>query len=143
MYIRHLIKGDGDFMSLNINSPRCYTADYGIVDEVYRMCRDITRGIDITKYTCVFDSIGITPIVAPRGEIESGKWKEVKKVLIKSKLAIISLHIDYDAYCNADVQEKKNLVLQNIFESLLVISKKAKKDFDYERLVMDILKIVE
>lgn len=42
MYIHHLIKGDGDFMSLNINSPRCYTATYGIVDEVYRMCRDIT-----------------------------------------------------------------------------------------------------
>ena len=63
-------------MGLNINSPCYYTAVYGIVDEIYRMCRDITRGIDITKYTCVFDSIGITPIIAPREEIERGKWKD-------------------------------------------------------------------
>ena len=130
-------------MSLNINSPAYYTAAYGIVDEVYRMCCDITRGIDISKYTTTFYAIGITPIIAPREEIEQGKWQEVKKVLIKSNLAIISLHIDYDTYYNVNVQEKKRLVLQNIFESLLVISNKVKKDFDYERLVMDILKIVE
>jgi len=129
-------------MSLNINSPAYYTSVYGIVDEIYRMCYDITCNIDISKYTNSFDHIGITPIVAPHEEINVGKWKEVKKILTNSKLAIVSLHIDYDIYCNADVNEKRNLILKNIFDSLLVVSKKAKNDFKYEELVNDILSIV-
>ena len=130
-------------MSLNINSPAYYTSVYGVVDEIYRMCNDITRTIDISKYTNSFDHIGITPIVAPIEEINMGKWKEVKKVLANSKLAIISLHIDYDLYCNADVNGKRNLILQNIFSSLLIVGKKTKNDFNYEKLVEDILSIVE
>lgn len=130
-------------VSLNINSPAYYTSVYGVVDEIYRMCNDITRTIDISKYTNSFDHIGITPIVAPIEEINMGKWKEVKKVLANSKLAIISLHIDYDLYCNADVNGKRNLILQNIFSSLLIVGKKTKNDFNYEKLVEDILSIVE
>ena len=129
-------------VSLNINSPAYYTSVYGVVDEVYQMCHDITHNIDINKYTNSFDCIGITPIVAPIEEINMGKWKEVKKVLVNCRLAIISLHIDYDIYCNADINEKKNLILQNIFSSLGVVSKKVKNDFNYEKLVNDILIIV-
>lgn len=106
------------------------------------MCYDISCGIEISNYTNSFNSIGITPIIAPTEEIKKGKWKEVKKILPKSKLAIISTHINYDMYCNASVQEKKELVLQNIVASLLIVSKKAKNDFDYEKLVTDILSIV-
>ena len=130
-------------MSLNINSPAYYTSVYGVVDEVYQMCYDITCKIDISKYTNSFDYIGITPIVAPIEEINMGKWKEVKKFSAKSKLAIISLHIDYDTYCNANIDEKRNLVLRNIFNSLLVVNKKSKNDFNYEKLVNDILSIVK
>ena len=130
-------------IGLNINSPAYYTAVYGVIDEVYRMCYDITRNIDISKYTKSFEHIGVTPIIAPIEEIKNGKWKEIKKVLVSSKLAIISLHIDYDIYCNASVSEKRSLILHNIFDSLLVVSKKAKNDFNYEKLVEDILSIVE
>lgn len=130
-------------MGLNINSPAYYTSHYGVVDEVYRMCYDITCGIDITNYTNSFDSIGIIPIIAPVEEIGRGKWKEVKKVLVGSKLAIISLHINYDVYCSADVSQKKELVLRNVFESLMVVKKRIKNDFNYDDLVIDILKIVK
>lgn len=129
-------------MSLSINSPAYYTSVYGVVDEVYQMCRDITNNIDISKYTNTFEHIGITPIIAPIEEIKIGRWKEVKKVLVNSKLAIISLHIDYDVYCNADVNEKRNLILQNIVNSLLVVGKRSKNDFNYEKLINDILSIV-
>lgn len=129
-------------MSLNINSPAYYTSVCGIVDEIYQMCHDITCGIEISQYTNCFDSIGITPIIAPTEEIKSGKWKEVKKILPNSKLAIISLHIDYDVYCNANVQEKRKLILDNIFASLWVVSEKTKNDFNYKELVTDILSIV-
>ena len=106
------------------------------------MCNKISRAIDIGNYTSSFDSIGITPIIAPSVEITSGKWEEVKKILVKSRIAIISLHIDYEIYCSADVQQKKELILQNIFESLMLVHKKLKKDFDYEKLIADIKKIV-
>ena len=129
-------------MSLNINSPAYYTSVYGVDDEIYRMCNDISCTIDISKYTSSFDHIGITPIVAPCEEINAGKWKEVKKILVNSKLAIVSLHIDYDIYCNVDINEKKNLILQNIFSSLWVVRKKTTNDFNYEKLVSDILAIV-
>ena len=129
-------------MGLNINSPAYYTSVYGVIDDVYKMCNDITRNIDISKYTSSFDHIGITPIIAPVEEIKNGKWNEVKKVLISSRLAIVSLYIDYDIYCNANMNEKRNLIIQNIFDSLLVVSKKSKNDFNYEKLVEDILNIV-
>ena len=107
------------------------------------MCSDITNKIDLKNYTSTFDNIGITPIIAPTEEIDKGKIKEVRKILPKSKLGFVSLHINYEIYCNANVQEKKDLILQNIFASLLIISKRAKNDFDYEKLVNDILSIVK
>ncbi len=130
-------------VSLNINSPAYYTSVYGVVDEVYQMCHDITCNIDLSEYTNSFDSIGITPIIAPTEEINMGKWKEVKKVLLDSKIAIVSLHIDYDTYCHADINEKRNHVLQNVFNSLLVVKKRAKNDFNYEKLVGDILSLIQ
>lgn len=130
-------------MSLNINSPAYYSSVYGVIEEVYRMCYDISNNIELNKYTNSFDHIGITPIVAPIEEINLGKWKETKKILFSSRLAIVSLHIDYEIYCNSNVNEKKQLILQNIFNSLLVVSKRIKNDFNYEKLVEDILNIVE
>lgn len=130
-------------MGLNINSPSYFTTVYGVIDEVYQMCHNITKNIDLSKYTNTFDSIGITPIIAPDEKINKGYCKERKKVLVKSGLAILSLQIDYDVYCNADINEKKRLILQNIFDSLLVVSKRVKNDFNYEMLVEDIWRIVK
>lgn len=127
-------------MSLNINSPS-YSSIYGVIDEVYKMCRDIEKNIDISLYTKEFDSIGITPMIAPKEELEKGKWKEVKRVLFASRLAIISLQIDYDIFHNGNVQDKMKLILQNIFDSLLIVKRKAKSDFNYELLIKDILAI--
>ena len=129
-------------MALNINSPAYYTSHHGIVEEIYQMCNNISRAIDIGNYTSSFDSIGITPIIAPSVEITSGKWEEVKKILVKSRIAIISLHIDYEVYYAADTNKKKELILQNIFESLMLVHKKLKEDFNYEKLIADIKKIV-
>ena len=129
-------------ITLNINSPAYYTAVHGVVDEVYKMCHNIECNIDIKKYTNSLESIGITPYIVPNELIKQGEWKEVKRVLLKAKIAIISLHIDYDTYLKADVNEKKKLILQNVFDSLMIISRKIKNDFNYELFVKDILNIV-
>ena len=60
-------------MSLNINSPSYYSSIYGEIDEVYKMSRDIEGNTDISLYTKEFDSIGITPIIAPKEELEKGR----------------------------------------------------------------------
>ena len=130
-------------MSLTINSPAYYSSVHGIVDEVYKMCHNISCGINVSKYTNAFDYIGITPIIAPLEELKKGKWKEQKKILVGSKLAIISLCIDYDTYCNADITEKQNLILRNVFDSLFVISERNKDNFHYKEMIEDILKIVD
>lgn len=129
-------------ITLNINSPAYYNSIHGVVDEVYRMCHNIECSIDIKKYTNSLECIGITPYIVPNKIIKKEKWKEVKRVLLKAKIAIISLHIDYDTYLKADVNEKKKLILQNVFDSLMIISRKIKNDFNYELFVKDILNIV-
>lgn len=126
-------------MALNINSLAYYSAENGIIDELYQMCSVISRSIKLDKYTDCLDSIGITPIVAPRSEIDSGKWKEVKKILISSRIAIISLQIDYDIFCRASVDEKKEILLQNILDSLSVVKKKLGDSFDLHSITEDIL----
>ena len=138
-----LLKEEGYILSLTINSPAYYTSIHGIDDEVYKMCHNISCSINVSKYTNAFDCIGITPIIAPLEELNKGKWKEQKKILVGSKLAIISLHIDYDDYCNASISEKQNLILRNVFDSLFVISERNKGDFHYKEMIEDILKAVD
>ena len=54
----------------------------------------------------------------------------------------ICILTDIYVVCNADVNEKRNLILQNIVNSLLVVGKRSKNDFNYEKLINDILSIV-
>ena len=128
-------------MNLNINSPSYFTFHYGVIDEIYSMCLQISRSVDVKKYTDSLDSIAITPIIAPEDEIKKGNWKEIKKVLVKSRLAIISLHIDYAKFENAKIDEKKALVYENIVSSLRVIQSSLKEKFNCDRMVSDITQI--
>ena len=130
-------------MNLYINSPAYYTYNYGVIDEIYSMCNTISKEIDISKYTNVIDSIGITPIIAPEAEKIDDKWKDYKKVSIKNRIASISLSINYHDFCSSDIICQKQLILKNIFQSLLIIKSKLKNDFDYNKMESDILEIVE
>ncbi len=130
-------------MALNINSPAYYSSNNGIIDELYQMCSAISHNIDLGKYTDSLDNIGITPIIAPRDQIDSGKWKEVRKILVTSRVAIVSLQIDYEVFDRASIKEKKEILLQNIFDSLSVIKHKLGKNFDLYNITKDILLLVE
>ena len=55
----------------------------------------------------LIDIIGITPIVAPKELLEKGLFKETKKCEIRYQFASVSLAIDYDAFIQGDVTEKK------------------------------------
>lgn len=129
-------------MNLFINSPSYYTQEYGVIDEIYRMCAYISENIDIRLYTEWLDTIGITPMIAPVVVLNSGGWKEIKHVSFTYRMAGISLNSDYDAYCKGDITEKKRILMKNILQSLKVVKKKLKGKFDYEQMEQDIKMLV-
>ena len=125
-------------MNLFINSPSFYTQENGVIDEIYQFCRRISHSIDVTKYTTALDTIGITPIIAPKQVIESGRWEEYKKISLTYRMADLSLLSDYDSYFDADIMLKKKMIKENIFRSLAEIKRKLKDRFDYDQMKKDI-----
>lgn len=118
-------------MDLNINSPAYYTNIYGIDDEVYWMCKELSDLLKEKKYSDIIDIVGVVPIIAPKDEIDKGLWKEVKKCDLKFKVATVSLHIPFDEYMQSNIEKKKSLIIDNILKSVKAISKKGKIDFNH------------
>lgn len=130
-------------MNLYINSPSYYTQLYGIDDDVYKVCRLLEKNIDVKNYTSLLDTIGITPIIAPTTEICDANWHEVKHISLAYRMASISLCVDYATYISVvDSAGKIQLILDNILNSLLVIKKRLKNDFNYDQIKKDILALV-
>ena len=98
----------------------------------------ISLNIDITLYTDALDTIGITPIIAPTQILESGKWKEERKISLPYRMASISLISDYDSFLKADMMSKRKIIIENILKSLGVIKTRLKDKFDYEQIESDI-----
>ena len=125
-------------LNLFINSPSYYTQENGVIDDIYQLCRMISLNIDITSYTDVLDTIGITPIIAPTQILESGKWKEERKISLPYRMASISLISDYDSFLEANMMSKRKMIIENILKSLGVIKRRLKDKFDYEQIENDI-----
>ena len=124
-------------MQLNVNSPAYYTQQFGVVDEIYNMCKELRIFFKDKTYSPEINTIGIIPIVAPKDLIEKGHYKENKKCEMKFGFASVSLQIDYDEFINADVAGKQKLVINNILASVKSIHKKAKVDYvSFERDIM-------
>ena len=129
-------------VNLFINSPSYYTQENGVIDDIYQLCRVISRNIDITLYTDALDTIGITPIIAPIQILESGKWKEERRISLPYRMASISLISDYDSFIKADMMSKREMILENILKSLAVIKRRLKDKFDYEQMENDIKNLI-
>lgn len=117
-------------MELNINSPAYYKSQYGVIDDIYFMCREISAYVRERIYSDFVNIIGITPIVAPESVLERGLWREEIRCEIKYGFASVSLHIDYEKFVNGSIEEKKRLIAENILASVKVIQRRAKIDFD-------------
>ena len=63
-------------MDLNINSPMYYTNQFGVIDEIYDMCKDIRNMAKGKTYSSVINIVGITPIIAPYDILSTGLYKE-------------------------------------------------------------------
>ena len=113
-----------------------------MIDDIYQLCRMISLNIDVTLYTDILDTIGITPIIAPAQILESGKWKEERRISLSYRMASISLISDYDSFLKADMMLKKKIIIENILKSLGVIKRRLKDKFDYEQIEFDIKKLI-
>ncbi len=122
-------------MELNINSPAYYTNVYGVDDEIYWMCRELSQYLKDKDYSEKIKIVGIVPIIAPEEEIEKGLWKETKKLELKYGFASLSLHVNYSKYVDADINRKKGMIINNILKSINAIKSKAK--FDYKSFETD------
>ncbi len=125
-------------MNLNINSPAYFSVQFGIDDEIYWFCRDLSEYVKDKVYSEDIDTIGIVPVVAPKEELEKGLWKESKKCEKKYRFASISLQIDFEKYFNADVEERKMLIIDNLLKSVKAIQRKG--GINYKEFEKDIMK---
>lgn len=128
-------------MELYLNSPAYFSRKFGVDDEIYKMCRKLSKYMKDKEYSEIVDTISIFPIVAPKEELEDGGWKEEKRYSLKCGLVTVWKQIDYDLYCQADMETRKMLIIQNILDSVKSIHKKAK--FDYEKFEKDVNCFVE
>lgn len=126
-------------MNLFLNSPSHYTQEFGVIDEVYKMCQYISQNIDIKEYTDSLDTIGIVPMIAPSETINDSEWEEIKYVSMRFRMANISLCSDYELFCNANLKDKRKMLLDNILDSLKVIKQKLRGQFNYEKMEKDIV----
>jgi len=117
-------------MELNINSPAYFTNQYGVIDEIYTMCRGLSEFVKEKQYSELVNIVGITPIVAPKSLLDQGLFKEVRKCDLPYGFASVSLQMDYDTFISADVEKKKKMIIDNIEKSIKAIPKKAKIDTD-------------
>ncbi len=116
-------------MDININSPMYYKDLYGVDDEIYRLCQGIHVFFKEKKYSDVINIIGIIPIITPQEFIEQGKYKEIKFCSTACGFADVQLFIDYDKYVNADIDEKKKLIVDNVLRSVKSIKGRGKIDY--------------
>lgn len=128
-------------MDLNINSPMYYTNQFGVIDEIYDMCKDIRNMAKGKTYSSVINIVGITPIIAPYDILSTGLYKETKRCELKAGFASVSLQIDYEEFVRANIKQKKKLIIKNILTSMKSIHKKAKINYiDFEADVMQYCK---
>ena len=128
-------------MDLNINSPSYYTKKFGVIDEIYDMCKDIRNMAKGKNYSSVINIVGITPIIAPYDILSTDLFKEIKKCELKYGFASVSFQIDYEEFIRADTKQKKKLIINNILTSMKSIHKKAKINYiDFEADVMQYCK---
>lgn len=134
-------KNKEDNMDLNINSPSYYTQEFGVDDDIYWMCRELSDAVKEKKYSDAINIIGIAPIIAPVSVVEKGFGKSHKKCEPKYGFASVSLQIEYEGYVKADISEKKKLIIHNILASVKAVSKKGK--INYSLFEDDVKKFCE
>lgn len=117
-------------MKLKIYDVAYYTNEYGEIKEISSLCRALEAYMEDKSYSELINYVRFGPVAAPKEILEKGMWEEYKKVWPSSKDAAVVIHIDFDTYVNATIDEKKKLIIETLLVAIKSISKKAKLDYD-------------
>lgn len=123
-------------MKLKLRIPKFYTKRYGIDEEINKFCERITEIVSDKTYSPKVDILDFIPIIVPKKLIEEGLGEEFTKYDLSYKLVALGRQIDFDAYYNADIKEKKQLIFNCVIAGLNEVKEKAK--LDTKKLVSDI-----
>ncbi len=96
--------------------------------------------IEDDTYGTEINDIGIIQMIASP---EFDSRPERRYIVFKRHEADIRLKIDYEAYQKADKAKKRLLMIKNIVDSIMVIEKRKRGDFQGEKLINDILEALE
>ena len=116
-------------MVLSINSPSYFSTEYGIDDEVYWMCRSLSRFVEEKNYSNLIHTIGIVPLIAPKEMIDCGKWREYIDGMPKYGVVTVSVQTDFYEYLHAGIRQRKWMIIDNILRSVKKIAKRYKIDY--------------
>ncbi len=128
-------------MKLFINSPKYFTNEFGVDDEIYWFCRELCKVVSSGEYSDFLDSIAITPIVVPKEAIANGLYNEINQSRNKGKVINICKQIDYEQYYNANIDEKKKLIIECVLKSFKSVKGKGK--IEYNRLENDLFQFLK
>lgn len=126
-------------MELNINSPIYYKDIYGIDDEVYKYCQIVYSNFLDKDYSDTLKTIGIIPIIVPN-DLCGKKYKSKVKFLCNKTVASVEIIIDFDDYCNSDIEGKIAIIKKTILLAVNLIA--AKTNFDFEKFSIDLQNIM-
>ncbi|GAP75943.1 hypothetical protein W04_2484 [Pseudoalteromonas sp. SW0106-04] len=101
----------------------------------------LTPILEVENYGNEVAELNIIPIIVKLSdEMEAAGWhKERKLFKRKSHSTDFRLRIDYDEFCNCNDEQRIKLLIGNIVESVRILSQRANKSFDGQRLESDIL----
>ena len=95
----------------------------------------LNENIGSKSYSLDIEEIYLIPmILGPRFP----DHKERRLLQRKDKCADYRLHIDFNAFLNGTVQERKILLVKNLFDAVADIKRKLKNSFDADNLLKDI-----
>ncbi|MGE6619605.1 Imm44 family immunity protein [Bacillus mycoides] len=119
-----------------------------IAEEFINIISEISSDLEklnSNNYGSEVEEIAIIPIVVnitPEYE-DAGFHKERKLFKRKSKEADFRLRIDYETFLLADDSGRKILIIKNIIQSIRILGKRAKSDFNALKLEEDILQVFD
>lgn len=116
------------------------------IDKKFQIASDyvtekLTPIIEVENYGNEVFELNVIPIIVKLSdEMETAGWhKERKLFKRKSHSTDFRLRIDYDEFCNGSDEQRIKLLIGNIIESVRLLSQRANKSFDGQRLESDIL----
>ncbi|WP_205597755.1 Imm44 family immunity protein [Paraferrimonas sp. SM1919] len=116
------------------------------IDKKFQVASDyvtekLTPILEVESYGNEVAELNIIPIIVKLSdEMEAAGWhKERKLFKRKSHSTDFRLRIDYDEFCNGSDEQRIKLLIGNIIESVRILSQRANKSFDGQRLESDIL----